>query len=312
MQATPIVNSSRSSALRESSPSAKPVDMGGLSAAAASGLRREEAASLPLPPMRDTVAAHATGDRLVSSLASSIAGESSALNGSASAFLNPLDEVPASAMKRRSIAEPQQFTFQVPTVAAPPYCSDDGANQRDEESRFQSLAMAGGREKEDHPVDEVVVVLGSSTSRTMLLDDMPAVARGTPLLPEGTAEVRAIQLEHCPHCSRTFALDRLEKHVAVCEKHQDGEKKPKTDRLAKRAPKTKNGSSRSAAGGADGAVAGAHPEKWRRQSAQLRKALRGVAQADDDRVPCPGCGRRFAADVAARHTPLCSAKQVRA
>lgn len=67
--------------------------------------------------------------------------------------------------------------------------------------------------------------------------------------------------------------------------------------------------------------------KWQKQSEQLRAAMarnrkikeaqeRGQnildvdfgpeAEADDDRVPCPHCGRKFAALTAERHIPHCA------
>ncbi len=72
--------------------------------------------------------------------------------------------------------------------------------------------------------------------------------------------------------------------------------------------------------------AAARAPKWRQQSEQLKAAMRAnrqlaaakargedlrTVQLDtgpelpDDRVPCPHCGRRYAADVAQRHIPKC-------
>jgi hypothetical protein len=66
--------------------------------------------------------------------------------------------------------------------------------------------------------------------------------------------------------------------------------------------------------------------KWRQQSEALKAAMHVSRQLEaakacgedlrtvqldtgpelpDDRVPCPHCGRRYAADVAERHVPRC-------
>lgn len=56
--------------------------------------------------------------------------------------------------------------------------------------------------------------------------------------------------------------------------------------------------------------------KYNRELAAAQKAGKDlselppppVAQAADDRVTCPKCGRKFNADVAERHIPKCNAK----
>ena len=130
-------------------------------------------------------------------------------------------------------------------------------------------------------------------------------------------EQEAVAVAECPHCRRTFLEARLAKHAPICQQAQ----------ARKRATPSK---------GADGGKAekAATPAeekkalKWRNESANLRAAMEynrklaqaekdGVdistlppppAQADDDRVECPHCNRKFQADVADRHIPKCNAK----
>lgn len=170
--------------------------------------------------------------------------------------------------------------------------------------------------------------------RAATLDDTPALASGTPQVPAGVEEVKEVALEPCPHCGRTFAPERLQRHAVTCERQQLTNPKAKTDGRERKTSSTSTGSSvrgeRAAApagagassaakigaasnsgSGAAAAAAAAKTEKWRRQSAQLRNALAGTSAVEDDRVQCPNCGRRFAEEAAARHIPICKAKDGR-
>ncbi|KPA80298.1 hypothetical protein ABB37_04585 [Leptomonas pyrrhocoris] len=155
-----------------------------------------------------------------------------------------------------------------------------------------------------------------SEIRPAAVDEKPATASGTPKLPAGADDMRDVPLVPCPHCGRTFAPDRLERHAITCERQQITHPKPKTDGKDRKVSISSVGSSgkpeRAAAATAAAASSGSvKTEKWRRQSAQLRSALAGTSAVEDDRVQCPHCGRRFAKDTAARHIPLCNAKEER-
>ena len=156
--------------------------------------------------------------------------------------------------------------------------------------------------------------------RAASLDETPAVASGTPQMPAGVEEVEDVPLLPCPHCGRTFAPNRLERHAVTCARQQLTNLKSKADSKER---KTSSSSSsvvgsyirpdRAAptAGSASATSGAAKTEKWRRQSAQLRSALAGTPVVEDDRVQCPYCGRRFAEAAAARHIPVCKAKEER-
>ena len=130
-------------------------------------------------------------------------------------------------------------------------------------------------------------------------------------------EQEAVAVAECPHCRRTFLEARLAKHAPICQQAQ----------ARKRATPSKG----TDGGKAEKAATPAEEKKalkWRNESANLRAAMEynrklaqaekdGVdistlppppAQADDDRVECPHCNRKFQADVADRHIPKCNAK----
>ena len=135
-------------------------------------------------------------------------------------------------------------------------------------------------------------------------------------------EQEAVAVAECPHCHRTFLEARLAKHAPICQQAQ----------ARKKATPSKGGDGGKAeAGKADKIATPAEEKKnlkWRNESANLRAAMEynrklaqaekaGVdistlppppAQADDDRVECPHCNRKFQADVAERHIPKCNAK----
>lgn len=173
--------------------------------------------------------------------------------------------------------------------------------------------------------------LTSSTS--VLLDRVPAVATGEMLFSEGP-EVVDVTLVPCDCCGRRFAEDRLPRHREACEKQKKREWiRHKNTRAAHTAqhghlyPPHKGGSFSGGAGAEYGSFGGGEPYyggggnangsspssnvrakgkgDWRKQSLHLRGALNGVDLVDDDRVACPHCHRRFAAETAARHVPLC-------
>lgn len=177
--------------------------------------------------------------------------------------------------------------------------------------------------------------LGSPSSsaldgRAATLDETPAIASGKPQLPTGVEEVKDVALEPCPHCGRTFAPGRLERHAVTCERQQLTNPKAKAEgkdrktssgslssySKAERVPAATASNAKPPAAAVSGGGGAAPPsasktEKWRRQSAQLRSALAGTSAAEDDRVQCPSCGRRFAEEAANRHIPICKAKEGR-
>ncbi|KPI88742.1 hypothetical protein ABL78_2121 [Leptomonas seymouri] len=162
-------------------------------------------------------------------------------------------------------------------------------------------------------------------SRAAALDEKPATASGKPQVPAGVDDMKDVKLEPCPHCGRTFAPDRLERHAITCERQQMTNPRPKTDGRDRRAS-IASASSHGKAERASATSIKSTPtkttataatsssiktEKWRRQSAQLRSALTGTSTVANDRVQCPNFGRRFAEDTAARQAAICRAKEDR-
>lgn len=142
----------------------------------------------------------------------------------------------------------------------------------------------------------------------------------------------------CPCCGRSFAADRVEKHVKVCaaaakktrkvfdSRHARlGEYEEEMRSVARNRPRpSAPPPARSApGGGGEGKL-----PKWKAQSSALRQAMeynRKMAEAKkngialsslppppatsaeaDDRIECPHCQRKFNAKAAERHIPKCS------
>jgi hypothetical protein len=168
-----------------------------------------------------------------------------------------------------------------------------------------------------------------------LLDTRVAKAQHTPnfaseVEDHGIPAIARIERQSCRFCQRQFAVDRLSKHMVICQQNLNSEKSRKvvdlrTKRVealyaANQAPNdaqhivrkleaeeqrlgSSTGSSTSPRSGT---------AKWRLESAQFQRAMKGeVAGSEppaDDRVPCPHCGRKFNAMAAERHIPKCNSQ----
>ncbi|KAK7197642.1 zinc-finger of a C2HC-type [Novymonas esmeraldas] len=229
------------------------------------------------------------------------------------------DDVPASVSERRGTDVSVEFERDSPMPEATELAATSTTDGSDDGDRSSQRPTSRPPPDEDVYVVPAFATSGSSVTTAPIADERLAMASGKPQVPVGADELRDVVLEPCPHCSRTFAPGRLQRHAALCGRQQqttatkargDGKDskassgRKKTDRTASTA--SGGPSHRSA----DAAV---KTEQWRRQSAQLRNAMAGVgATADnDDRVPCPSCNRRFSGDAAARHIPSCAARSHR-
>ncbi|GBF92488.1 hypothetical protein Rsub_04592 [Raphidocelis subcapitata] len=164
----------------------------------------------------------------------------------------------------------------------------------------------------------------------------PEPALGPEAFPSESAE--GPDRIECATCGRRFAAPALERHARICAKVFCS-KRPAFDSAgaraveggiaappppppaSRRAAAAKGGAGRGGGGGGAGGKEGVGKAKWSKQSEQLRAAMRaargdgGGAEAgggggfdepeEDDRVPCPHCGRRFAPLTADRHIPKC-------
>eukprot|EP00891_Asterochloris_glomerata_P001251 jgi/Astpho2/1251/Aster-x0992 len=146
-------------------------------------------------------------------------------------------------------------------------------------------------------------------------------------------------LLQCATCGRTFNPRALEIHTRICNKVFASKRKAFNSAEARvggteaekfadpRAGNLRRGTTaqqQPAAAATDRPIQGSKAAKWKQQSSQLRAAMQaaqpGQAGAvpfgtgaiggpgppvEDDRVPCPHCGRRFNEAAAARHIPQC-------
>ncbi|OHT13843.1 hypothetical protein TRFO_43228 [Tritrichomonas foetus] len=131
----------------------------------------------------------------------------------------------------------------------------------------------------------------------------------------------------CAYCHRRFASDRIAKHEEVCARMSSKKKKvfdAKKQRLqgTEAAAYAKKGSSYE--------PQRPKPSKYKQEHQKLVEALRAARKyqayekareegravgpppelpkyeiEDDDRVPCPYCGRKFGAEAAQRHISVC-------
>lgn len=156
----------------------------------------------------------------------------------------------------------------------------------------------------------------------------PPAGRGPGEMVEEFAGEPAV-LACCVGCNRKFAVDRLEKHQSVCTAKKTNKRKTysaqearwsssqgaedalKFIELAKKQEEKKVGGE---AQKSNQEAQERRKNKWRRQSAQLRSIAKRSSPRDgapddgappdpalledDDRVPCPHCGRRFVSRTA--------------
>eukprot|EP00796_Vickermania_ingenoplastis_P000899 gene899-527_t len=183
--------------------------------------------------------------------------------------------------------------------AAPPRTSSTpNAADADGASAAEMAALGGGPSGRPSHADP------NKDSKPNLLDEVPATATG---MREQEPEVLEVVLAPCPYCGRSFAEDRLDRHIAMCVKMSKSEqdRQRKQRQLQRRdgpaGPSTPSELSNSGLGSS---------AEWRKQSTQLRSALSGE-MVEDDRLPCPYCRRRFQAETAARHIPLCKDRMSR-
>jgi hypothetical protein len=152
--------------------------------------------------------------------------------------------------------------------------------------------------------------------------------------PTEFAETR-VHLTPCRICGRKFAADRLAKHEAACEKASQ-KRKPmniKEQRMTADQKKAARSAPRGGGGGRGGR--GGKNAKWKKESESFRAMLKqerrdkallksGVAlsdlpppdmdpayEAQDDRLECPSCGRKFNEQAHARHIQHCSNTKAR-
>lgn len=174
--------------------------------------------------------------------------------------------------------------------------------------------------------------IGSAVPKAMSPQELVAKALAE-------AEQADNQLLPCKHCGRMFSHEALAKHVNICQKVFQKKRKvfnPTEQRLpdVPEAADLKKAARQQARRGKIGiGKEDEKPEsKWRQKSEQFREAMRAaqmvkkfqkegrdlrdlpVAPSNpelDDRVPCPHCGRRFGAQQAERHIPVCAKAKAR-
>lgn len=131
----------------------------------------------------------------------------------------------------------------------------------------------------------------------------------------------------CAYCHRKFASDRIQKHEQICSR-MSSKKKHVFDASKQRLQGTEAAQFVSKSKNKDEPKP--KPSKFKQEHEKLVEALRAARKiqayekakeegkavgpppelpkyeiADDDRVPCPYCGRKFGADAAQKHISVC-------
>ena len=124
----------------------------------------------------------------------------------------------------------------------------------------------------------------------------------------------APDLAQCSVCSRSFAADRLERHMKICAKQSSKKRKvfgESAERLKAREKAEKEEAK--IADELQKKKAAAVTAKLQFQAAMKTASALANGEAPpepvpvaDDRTPCPHCGRKFATDTAERHIPKCA------
>ncbi|CAE8617159.1 unnamed protein product [Polarella glacialis] len=149
-------------------------------------------------------------------------------------------------------------------------------------------------------------------------------------------------LEPCPHCARTFRSKVLQRHMGICVKIFQKQRKTfdavahGVSDEAKKAKVSHEGQEKQQAktsmAAAPAPDAGGDPG-WKKKSEAFRSAIKNARVVDqyiaagkslkdlppapptdpslDDRMQCPHCGRRFGQTQAERHIPQCALKNKR-
>lgn len=131
----------------------------------------------------------------------------------------------------------------------------------------------------------------------------------------------------CAYCHRKFASDRIEKHEQICSR-MSSKKKRVFDASKQRLQGTE--AAQFASKSKNKEEPKPKPSKFKQEHEKLVEALRAARKIqayekakeegkavgpppelpkyeieDDDRVPCPYCGRKFGADAAQKHISVC-------
>ena len=118
----------------------------------------------------------------------------------------------------------------------------------------------------------------------------------------------------CDICGRSFATDRLARHVKICK--SSGKKRKVFGASAERLKKQERAAEEEAKHKEEKA---AKKATWKAQHEAFQNALKSAAaikngepppadlvEVEDTRTPCPHCGRKFEKMVAERHIPSCA------
>jgi len=137
----------------------------------------------------------------------------------------------------------------------------------------------------------------------------------------------------CAQCGRKFAPAALARHTKICAKVFCQKRKAfKAQTVDDEARKAARGTDQAAVEKELARKRELAKKKWKAQSSMLRNAVRTSKQieealaagkslkdipqmpsipVEDDRVPCPHCGRKFAEETAKRHIPKCQNMKAR-
>jgi len=220
---------------------------------------------------------------------------------------------------------------------APQHCSEEPVHPPPPQPRGTRRAGGGGGSRGARASEPVGPPPAAVRSDSPPIQAAKAVAPAPMQLVEkamAEAEAEDAQLLPCPHCGRKFKAEAHAKHVNICVKVFQQKRKVfnVVDQRLPDAPElveVRKDAARQARKGIVGISKEVEAPKsaWRQKSEAFRAAMKDAQVVKkfqkegrpmselppprstdpmlDDRTPCPHCGRRFGAEQAARHIPLC-------
>ena len=203
--------------------------------------------------------------------------------------------------------------------------------RRQQQYRSQSYDNSNDEDEEDNQSDDDYHYQQQARRQTPAMGRQQQIQQKQSSMPPPNSN-QPQERRECRYCGRKFAIDRIDKHEQICGKSHnkvmkvfDARKMRLRDteaaQFASNIDKEPNSKPKTGAGGVpkykiEHDKLMANIRAARQYTEYENKKAEGKAVGpppqlpkyeidDDDREQCPYCGRKFAADAAKRHIPVC-------